>query len=497
MRIRYLTTIFLPLLVCYATALAAESVDDKAARFGACSLSPATLHPGEALTLRIQVPAEALGGVEFRHQYHVAPENVPQGFAYSRVQRVAYLADPGERLIHDNGSLDADPAKGTIEVRIDTTAWAVRLYHFKVSLQDAKGGVSDERDFGVKVAAPDERIEAHVSPSWRLCTGTHPQRVLRLRNGTLLHEQYVSTDNGATWTERSPGTVGAGAVQLRDGTVLGMNYRTFPVEGRAGWYRGERYVSTDDGGSVEGPIETLFHVPQAKAAEGHAYHPGPLFMRSIVERPDGSLVALMAGWFIGDDAPCPYNPKRPYSRTYCCESADRGATWTFLSNMGYDHIGSEGYNEGSMKALPDGTLMAVMRTGSMSDPKCQDNPIMLATSSDWGKTWTAPRRTGVMGAFPDLAVLSDGVLALSYGRPGSNIVFSLDQGKTWIGHTIVDPVMYSGYTTITETAPGEILMVYGAKNYFEPSTGTRRNDLRVARMAYRGVIDESGANGLH
>ncbi len=92
-------------------------------------------------------------------------------------------------------------------------------------------------------------------------------------------------------------------------------------------------------------------------------------MRSIVERPDGSLIALMAGWFKGDDTPCPYSPKRPYSRTYTCESKDAGKTWQFLSTIGYDHIGSEGYNEGVMKTLPDGRLIAIIRTGSMSDPK--------------------------------------------------------------------------------------------------------------------------------
>jgi S-formylglutathione hydrolase FrmB len=231
-------------------------------------------------------------------------------------------------------------------------------------------------------------------------------------------------------------------------------------------------------------LEMVFHVPQAKAAQGHALHPGPLYMRSIVERMDGSLVALMAGWFKGDDTPCPYNVKRPYSRTYTCESKDGGTTWDYLSTIGYDHIGSEGYNEGVMETLPDGRLIAVLRTGSMSDPKCQDNPIMVSTSDDGGATWSKPRRTGAHGAFPDLAVLSDGTLALSYGRPGANIAFSRDHGLTWSDHTSVDPTPYSGYTSITEIGPGEILMAFGTKGRIDPQNGDRSDGIRVARIQY-------------
>jgi len=164
---------------------------------------------------------------------------------------------------------------------------------------------------------------------------------------------------------------------------------------------------------------------------------------------------------------------------------DGGATWAYVTTIGYDHIGSEGYNEGSMKALPNGDLMAVMRTGSMKDRKCQDNPIMAATSADGGKTWTEPRRTGVNGAFPDLCVLSDGTLAVSYGRPGANIMFSHDGGETWNDHTIVDPTPYSGYTTICEAGPGEILMLFGVKDRREAKTGERSSEIRAARIAYR------------
>ena len=171
---------------------------------------------------------------------------------------------------------------------------------------------------------------------------------------------------------------------------------------------------------------------------GHGPHKGPLFMRSIIERKDGSLVALMAGWFKSDTALCPYGRGRPYSRTYVCESNDRRQTWQYLTTIGYDQIGSEGYNEASMRKLPNGQWLAVLRTGSEKDFKCHDNPIMWSVSTDEGRTWSKPQRTGVEGAYPSLAVLTDGLLAMSYGRPGAMLVFSHDNGRSWTDQTVVD-----------------------------------------------------------
>ncbi len=454
-------------------------------RFKRCDLTPSTVDAGQTCVLRIEATTTELEGVEIRPPYHVAKEHVPPGFTYNAATRTARLADEGRDLVADNGPSDSEPARGRLALRLATRGWRPGLYHLQITARGDGVGEPDARHVAIKVRSPQDRLDVSVSPSWRMCDGTHAERMTRLSDGTLLHHDLLSVDGGKTWTRRKTGTTGVGAVELRSGRVLGMSYRTKPIEGREGWYRGQRFESLDHGRTVRGPIDTDFHVPQAKPAHGHAFHPGPLYMRSIVERPDGSLLALMAGWFKGDDTPCPHSPKRPYSRTYVCESDDGGKTWRYVTTIGYDRIGSEGYNEGSMKALPDGRLMALMRTGSMRDPRCQDNPVMQSVSEDGGRTWSKPRRTGAAGAFPDLLVLSDGTLAGSYGRPGANIMFSTDLGRTWTDHTVVDTTPYSGYTTICEIAPGEILMAFGAKGYLDPRTGRRSNDIRLATIRYR------------
>jgi hypothetical protein len=326
-------------------------------------------------------------------------------------------------------------------------------------------------------------MEVTVEPATFFGMGTHFTRFIRLRDGTLLAREKFSQDGGRSWQGKTGG-FGNGGVELRDGVVLGLDYRCLPIEGKEGWYAADRHVSDDHGRNFQ-KSRAEFHVPEAKAAQGHAFHRGPLFMGSIVERADGSLVALMAGWFKSDTALCPYGRGRPYSRTYVCESADRGLTWRYLSTIGYAQIGSEGFNEGSMRRLPGGELLAVARTGNPTDIRCQDNPIMWSVSRDEGRTWSEPQRTGLKGVYPNLAVLSDGQVAMSYGRPGALVAFSADAGGTWTDATCVDAEPSSGYTDVTQTGEGEVLVGFGVRGYLDPETGVRADHLRLARLRYR------------
>jgi len=161
-----------------------------------------------------------------------------------------------------------------------------------------------------------------------------------------------------------------------------------------------------------------------------------------------------------------------------------------MSGHAVDHsllpcrVGSEGYNEGSMRRLPNGEILAVLRTGNERDFKCQDNPIMWSISRDEAKNWSRPRRTSVEGAYPSLAVLSDGLIVMSYGRPGATLVFSADHGRTWTDQTPIAATPYSGYTGVVEIERGVLLIGFGAQNHLAPATGQRTNQLRTARVRY-------------
>lgn len=94
-------------------------------------------------------------------------------------------------------------------------------------------------------------------------------------------------------------------------------------------------------------------------------------------------------------------------------------------------------------------------------------------------------RAVVDGVAPDLCVMSDGTLACSYGRPGADVMFSLDNARTWVGHTCIHPERYSGYTALCEAEPGVLLYGYGVKDCLNEATGQRSNQLRVARLRVR------------
>ena len=198
--------------------------------------------------------------------------------------------------------------------------------------------------------------------------------------------------------------------------------------------------------------------------------------RTIIEMPDGSWLATMYGNFEEDTLPPPdRSSKREVKymmRAFVVTSLDRGRSWQYLSTIAAprpeDPIG-EGFVEPALTRLTDGRLLSVMRTG-------HHYPLYAAWSSDGGKSWTAPVYTGLdRGADPCLITLSDGRVALSWGRrypegwsrldeegdaarfsyPGDGIVnlaLSDDGGKTWTNHRIARG-MGSCYSTIFEVEP--------------------------------------------
>ena len=428
---------------------------------------PARVRSGEPVRISVRFRPERAETLHITDAFHIAPTRVLPGFSYDSGKKKSFRPVP--------------VMNGEASVQIDTQGCAPGVHHLLLQAMGASGRVVDEHPFAVQVSGPGDRLDVTVEPSVLFGPGTHFGRFAKLPDGTLLCGESLSSDGGRSW---QPGTggFGEGAEPLRDGTVIGLAYRCLPIPQKDGWYSVSRFRSKD--GRHFDKDEAQMFVPEAKGAMGHGPHVGPLFMRSILQRSDGSLAAYMAGWFKSDTALCPYGHGRPYSRSYVCDSDDGGRTWRYRTTIGYEQIGSEGYNEGSMRRLPDGKWLAVMRTGNARDLGCQDNPILASISRDEGRTWSKPQRTGLEGCYPSLAVLSDGSLVMSYGRPGAMIAFSADGGRTWTDETCVDATVGSGYTDVVELEPGLLLVGFGTQGYLDVQTGERSDGLRLARVRY-------------
>ena len=436
-------------------------------RIRALSVEPTRVEPGQPVRVSVDVEAPEGFGIEvsLRTPYTVGPEEMPAGLDY----------DPKTKMAH-NRRREAD---GSFLLRTD--GWPRGVVHLSVvaEMPGTGGSISDYRDFAIQVGRP-VAVAIEIESDVLLCAGTHFATMVKLPDGSVRAHGYVTRDGGRTW-QRKGGSIPMAHV-LSDGTILGLAMRTKPVPHELGWFGVAAWHCPK--GQFGGPAKPArVHVPDATSGIGHAPAAGPLFWRSMVERRDGTLLAAMYGWFKGDRSPVPGQSGSMRYRSFVVESRDRGHSWAYLSTVAYDaHIGTEGHCEPVIRRLPNGDLLALLRTGGNNRPFWQDNPLCVTRSLDGGKTWEEPVRTGIEGVSPDLCVMSDGTLACSYGRPGADLMFSTDNGRTWTDHVCIDSERYSGYTAICEVEPGILLYGYGAKDRLDPTSGKRSNQLRVARI---------------
>lgn len=449
-------------------------------------VAPERIAAGEPVTITASAIAENAGAIlwQFTVPYWVERDDVPPGLRYDPEENRAYLGE--EAYFGDNEPPDEDPEAGAARITLATEGWEAGVYNFTLvaAAQVAPGTVNAYRDLAITVRPEDPRFEVTAEHEQQLRPGTHFSTMCRLDDGCVIAHGFITRDGGRSWERLEGGSIPM-ATQLRDGTIIGLGMRTQPIEGRPGWYSTTLARSTDRGQTVERTSCEL-HVPRAIAGIGHAPAAGPLLWRSIVEMPDGALLVAAYGWFEGDDSPVPGQPGSCYYRTFVSRSEDRGETWEYLATVAYDPaIGTEGYCEPVIRLLPDGDLLALLRTGGDSRPYHLDNPLCVTRSSDGGRTWEEPQRTGFEGVSPDLCVMSDGTLACSTGRPGAWLLLSDDGGRTWTDAVSIDATRYSGYTAVCEVEPGVLLYGYGAKDWLDPQTGERHNSLRTVRLHVR------------
>lgn len=258
--------------------------------------------------------------------------------------------------------------------------------------------------------------------------------LIRLSNGDLLAlmSNYAdehtttstasaawSTDGGLTWSPLRPALYGDGALTLPSGEELLMPYYLRPLgEG----VMGAPYQLCTPGRQelkAEGPGITISGWPRPdRSFDPKLGLSGFVCNGQVVPLKAGGYLATLYGYFAGTTR---------YSLV-ASESSD-GVSWKIRSVVADEKCeleGKEGPCESALCRLADGRLLCVFRLDS-------GKPYGQSYSSDEGRTWTKPAAmSGVFSVQPSLAVLPNGMLALSGGRPGLFLWICTDcRGESW------------------------------------------------------------------
>lgn len=211
----------------------------------------------------------------------------------------------------------------------------------------------------------------------------------------------ISRDGARTWTPLplKPGDNGmnleGGITQLRDGTIVALD--TYIVPGAAAEQGvGLLCTSKDDWATVQGPVEAVFHLPQStypSKDDGGRPHEAQRLHRRIIELPNGDLLTTFYGWITGDETPSTYEPRMIKTRVMLARSSDRGRTWKRVSTVAVDPVvGTEGFGEPVIARVSQGPF-----AGRLICLMRTGREMYEATSDDEGKSWSKARPLTIAG----------------------------------------------------------------------------------------------------
>ncbi|MBL9131422.1 MAG: exo-alpha-sialidase [Verrucomicrobiaceae bacterium] len=253
-----------------------------------------------------------------------------------------------------------------------------------------------------------------------------------------------STDAGKTWTP-IPGldkvaTTPLPCVRRPNGNILAMSRWTWTQpDGRV---TGKTVLLNADATSFE---MTNSEIKLPKEFTNEAKSDQIICERHLWNDADGGVTMVV---WSRKGVKLPDGRTNTVRMSHLMRSTDEGRTWNYFSTIGPG-------GEPAVCRLSATEQVAVIRGDRNSRMK-------QMFSHDGGKTWTQPVELEVGKVLPDLVLMSNGVLACSYGRPASCLMFSLDGGKTWPMHHVISERVGFNYTSIREISPGKLLYIHDA-----------------------------------
>ena len=245
----------------------------------------------------------------------------------------------------------------------------------------------------------------------------YPDTQVRPDDSTALF--VWSKDGGLTWGNKMVARYGDAHLTLPNGDELLLPHYLRPLsKGVMGAAcsvrpRGQRHIRVmHDGVRVSG-----WSGPDRSLSPKHGLS-GFMFNGQSILLKDGRYLVMLYGYLKGD--------RRHRLVTAVSKN---GVDWKVRATIGDPNsalAGTDGPCESAVCRLKDGRLMCVFRLGSFT-------AFGKSFSDDEGQTWSEPvLMQGVFSVQPSLAMMKDGMVALSGGRPGVFLWINRDgDGEAW------------------------------------------------------------------
>ena len=271
------------------------------------------------------------------------------------------------------------------------------------------------------------------------------------------------------------------ALRLHDGSLLATGehgWENFPETERARLSAEGYYLFDASAGNAPGVVSIIRRVLMSRSRDGgKSWHTGdvPLpFMPHLAIY--GNAILLRDGTYVQPAWGRFDLKKEPkWVSSLALRTEDGGRHWdiaTVARATDFD------FNETSIAEAPNGDLVAVIRTTAQKE-------LWTTFSTDRGKTWSAPRDSGMRGSTPWVVTTKQGLVVAVYIRREKSLfpstgVFacvSRDNGRTWdVEHEALlrdtATTRVDGYPQAAALPDGSVYAVYVLELFLPRRSGS-------------------------
>lgn len=261
------------------------------------------------------------------------------------------------------------------------------------------------------------------------------------------------------------------ALKLSDGTLLATTsagYENFPESDREKLIAEGYAVFGHKEGNAPGIVSVINKVVMSRSRNG-----GKTWEIKDLKLPFmakfalyGNAIVLKDGTYVqpAEGVLQVQKDKSYRGSSLALRTEDGGEHWeisTVAKGKDFD------FNETSITQAPNGDLVAVIRTTSQKE-------LWTAISKDDGKTWSAPRDSGMRGSTPWVVTTNKGLVVAVYSRRSTKLFpttgmyacVSRDNGQSWdVKHQAMirdnGTAVVDGYPQAVALPDGSVFAVYG------------------------------------